>query len=64
MKILHLADLHIGKRVNEISMLTEQRHILQQILTIVQQEQPQAAMLAGDIYDKTMPAAEAVQLCD
>ena len=64
MKILHLADLHIGKRVNEISMLTEQRHILQQILTIVQREQPQAALLAGDIYDKTMPAAEAVQLCD
>lgn len=64
MKIVHLADLHIGKRVNEISMLEEQRHILQQILAAVQQEQPQAALLAGDIYDKTTPTAEAVQLCD
>lgn len=64
MKIVHLADLHIGKRVNEISMLAEQRQILQQILTAVQQEQPQAALLAGDIYDKPAPPAEAVQLCD
>lgn len=64
MKMLHLADLHIGKRVNEFSMLNDQRYILEQILTAVRAAKPQAALLAGDIYDKSTPAAEAVQLCD
>ncbi len=64
MKILHLADLHFGKRVNEISMLAEQEHICGQILEIARRERPQAALLAGDIYDKPTPAPEAVQLFD
>lgn len=64
MKLLHLADLHLGKRVNEIPMLAEQENACRQILAIAREEKPQAALLAGDIYDKPTPAAEAVQLFD
>lgn len=64
MKLLHLADLHIGKRVNGFSMLEDQSYILNQIITIVDKEQPDAVLIAGDIYDKPVPAADAVQLLD
>ena len=64
MKILHTSDLHIGKRVNEYSMLDEQRFILDEILDIAKSEQPDAIILAGDIYDKSIPSAEAVSLFD
>lgn len=64
MKILHTSDLHIGKRVKEFSMLDEQRFILNQILTTAETEQPDAIILAGDIYDKSVPSAEAVSLFD
>ena len=62
MRFLHLADLHIGKKVNGFSML--EWHVLGQIIDMVRQEQPRAVLLAGDIYDKPQPAAEAVTLCD
>lgn len=64
MKFLHLADLHIGKRVNEFNMIEEQRHILHQIVDIASAELPQAVLIAGDIYDKTHPPVEAVELLD
>lgn len=64
MKLLHIADLHIGKRVYEYSMLEQQSFILDQILRIVDGKKPQALLLAGDIYDKNVPAAEAVELYD
>lgn len=64
MKLIHLSDLHIGKRVNEVSMLEEQEHILSQIINIIDSEQPQAVMIAGDIYDKSVPPAEAVTMFD
>lgn len=64
MKLIHLSDLHIGKRVNEFSMLEDQRYILRQILSIVSQEQADGVILAGDIYDKPVPSAEAVQVFD
>jgi len=64
MKLLHLSDLHLGKRVNEISMLEDQKYILAQILQILDEESPDAVLLAGDIYDKTVPSAEAVSLFD
>lgn len=64
MKILHTSDLHIGKRVKEFSMLDEQRFILNQILATAETEQPDAIILAGDIYDKSVPSAEAVSLFD
>lgn len=64
MKILHLSDLHLGKRVNEFSMLEEQEFILNELLKIVDKEKPQAVMIAGDVYDKSVPSAEAVSLFD
>lgn len=65
MKFIHLADLHIGKRVNAFQMLEDQRYILKQILTILREERPDGGViLAGDIYDKAIPSAEAVELFD
>lgn len=64
MKILHTSDLHIGKRINGFSMLEDQDFILRQIVGIANREQPDAIILAGDIYDKAIPSAEAVALFD
>lgn len=64
MKLIHLSDLHIGKRVFEFSMLEDQIYILNQITEIVKQEQTDGVILAGDIYDKAVPSAEAVQVFD
>ena len=64
MKFLHLSDLHIGKRVNEFSMIEDQRHILEQILEIVKKESPEAVVIAGDVYDKSIPSIEGVTLFD
>lgn len=64
MKLLHLADLHIGKRVNEFSMIEDQRAILNQILEIAKSEHPDAVLIAGDVYDKTIPPGEAVSVLD
>ena len=64
MKLIHLSDLHIGKRVNEISMIEDQAYILAQIIRIVDSEQPGAVLIAGDVYDKSVPSAEAVTLFD
>ena len=64
MKFVHLSELHLGKRVNEFSMLEEQKYILQQVLDTVQNEAVDAVLIAGDIYDKPVPPAEAVVLFD
>lgn len=64
MKFLHLADLHLGKRVNGFSMLEDQAHILRQILAILDGEQPDGVLIAGDVYDKSVPSVEAVGLLD
>ena len=64
MKLIHLSDLHLGKRVNEFSMLEDQAYILDQILNIIREEAPDAVLIAGDVYDKAVPSAEAVQLFD
>ena len=64
MKLIHLSDLHIGKRVNEVSMIEDQEHILAQILSIIDEEHPNAVLIAGDVYDKSVPSAEAVTLLD
>ena len=64
MKFVHLSDLHLGKRVNEFSMLEDQHYILQQILSVVDAQKPDAVIIAGDVYDKAVPSAEAVQLFD
>lgn len=64
MKLIHLSDLHLGKRVNEFSMLEDQAYILMKILNVIDDEQPDAVLIAGDVYDKTVPSAEAVELFD
>lgn len=62
MKILHTSDLHIGKIVNEFSMIEDQRHILKQIEKIIEEENIDVLMIAGDIYDRSIPPVEAVEL--
>ena len=64
MKLIHTADLHIGKSVCEHSMLDEQRHILAEILNAVETEKPEALLVAGDVYDKSVPSADAVAVLD
>ena len=64
MKIMHLSDLHIGKRVNEYSMLQDQDYILKEILNIIDNEKVETVIIAGDVYDKSVPSAEAVELFD
>lgn len=64
MRLLHVSDLHIGKRLNGMSLLDDQRHILRQILSIAKERRVSALLIAGDIYDKAAPSAEAVTVFD
>lgn len=64
MKFIHLSDLHIGKRVNEFSMFEDQEYILSKIIKIIDSEKPDAVLIAGDVYDKSIPPSEAVTLFD
>lgn len=64
MKIIHTGDWHIGKIVNEFSMLEEQKYILEQLVSVVEREKPDALILAGDIFDRSIPPVEAVELVD
>lgn len=64
MKFIHMADLHIGKSLNGFSLLEDQKYILGEILEIIDREKPDGVLLAGDVYDKKMPPAEAVALFD
>lgn len=64
MKLFHLADLHIGKKVNGYSMIDDQRFVLDQVIARIRAERPDALILAGDIYDRRNPPVEAVALFD
>ena len=64
MKIFHLSDLHLGKRVCSQSLIEDQKHILNQIIEQVKAEQPDAVIIAGDVYDRSVPSEEAVELFD
>ena len=64
MKLMHLADLHLGKRVNQFSMIEDQQYILEEILRIADQEEPDGVLIAGDVYDRASPSVEAVALLD
>ena len=64
MKFIHLSDLHLGKRVNEYSMLEDQKYILTKIINVVDEEKPDGVLIAGDVYDKSVPSAETVSLFD
>ena len=63
-KLLHISDLHIGKRLMEVSLLEDQKYIVDQILSIIDDERPDAVLIAGDVYDRANPNAEAMELLD
>ncbi|MBQ6702714.1 MAG: exonuclease SbcCD subunit D [Clostridia bacterium] len=64
MKFIHLSDLHLGKRLNEYSLIEDQEYILTKIINIIDDEKPDGVLIAGDVYDKSVPSAEAVELFD
>lgn len=64
MKFFHLSDLHLGRRMYEFSLIEDQKFILEEILRLAEQEAPEAVVIAGDIYDRALPSAEAVELFD
>ena len=64
MKFLHMSDFHIGKIVHNVSMLNEQRHIFRQIISYIQNEHPDAVVIAGDVYDRVVPSIEAMRVFD
>ena len=64
MRFLHVSDLHVGKRVNGFSMLEDQRHVLAQIVGMLGEKDADALVIAGDVYDKVTPSAEATALVD
>lgn len=64
MKIMHLSDLHIGKKVNEYSMLQDQKYILKEVLQIIDDEKVEIVIIAGDVYDRSLPPNEALELFD
>ena len=64
MRLAHISDLHLGKRLHEVSFLEDQAYILEEICEVLRDEKPDAVLIAGDIYDKSAPSAEAVRLFD
>ncbi|MBQ7160344.1 MAG: exonuclease SbcCD subunit D [Clostridia bacterium] len=64
MKIFHISDLHLGKRLNDYSLIDDQKYILTKIINAADEEKPDAVIIAGDVYDKSVPSAEAVALFD
>jgi exonuclease SbcD len=64
MKFVHLSDLHLGKKVNEFSMIEDQRYILKEILTIINDVKPDGVIIAGDVYDRTIPSEDAMKIWD
>jgi len=64
MKLIHISDLHLGKRLNEYSLLEDQEYILTKIINMIDDEKPEGVIIAGDVYDKSVPSAEAITLFD
>ncbi len=64
MKLFHISDLHLGKKLNEFSMIEDQEFILREILGIIGEEKPNGVLIAGDVYDKSIPSEEAMRLWD
>ena len=64
MKFGHIGDLHIGKRVHDFSMLEDQRYILDQMMKIFEEQKVDGVLIAGDVYDKTVPSAEEMCIRD
>ena len=64
MRLMHLGDLHLGKRVNAFSMVEDQRHILRELTDIALEQAVDAVLVAGDVYDRPTPSVQAVELAD
>ena len=64
MKLIHMSDLHLGKRVSEFSMIEDQEYILKEILTVIAEEKPDGILVAGDVYDRSVPPEDAIRLWD
>lgn len=64
MKFIHMADLHLGKHIDQFSLLEDQKYIFNQIFEIIKNEKPQALLMSGDIYDKPIPPVEAIGILD
>ena len=64
MKILHTADWHIGRQFHNVSLLEDQRHVLDQLIAVIREEKVEAVIIAGDVYDRSVPPTEAVDLLD
>ena len=62
MKIIHTSDWHIGKIVNEYSMIDDQKYILNKLIELIDEENIDVLMIAGDVYDRSIPPVEAVEL--
>ena len=64
MKFIHISDLHLGKQLHGYSLIEDQKHVLRQIIAEMEKEEPDGLLIAGDVYDKAVPSAEAVGLLD
>ena len=64
MKLIHISDLHIGKRMYGYDLEDDQRYILKEIIDLISDEKPDAVLIAGDIYDRADPSAGSVRICD
>jgi exonuclease SbcD len=64
MKFIHTGDWHLGKIINEFSMIEDQRFVLNELIEIIEKEKPDAIVIAGDIYDRSIPTVEAIELLD
>ena len=64
MKFLHLGDLHLGKTLSDFDLIEDQKYILDQILHIAEKESADAVLIAGDVYDKSIPSEAATKLLD
>ncbi|MBQ2922295.1 MAG: exonuclease subunit SbcD, partial [Tyzzerella sp.] len=64
MKLLHLGDLHLGKSLGEFDLIEDQKYILNQILKLIDKESVDAVLIAGDVYDKSIPSEAATRLLD
>lgn len=64
MKFLHLGDLHLGKSLNEFDLYEDQKFILDRVLELADEEKADAVLIAGDVYDKSLPSEGATKLLD
>ncbi|MBR4502032.1 MAG: exonuclease SbcCD subunit D [Clostridia bacterium] len=64
MRFLHIADLHLGKQLNDLSLLADQEFVLEQIVSIAEEERADAVLIAGDVYQRSSPQEEAMALFD